>query len=149
MSMPRLRPKTIIYPTPQDAANAFYEAFEARDIEAMMAVWAEDEEIVCVQPGGLRAVGYAAVREIWSEVFSGDQRLRLHFSGPLLLQTISMAVHSVTEHVTVGDEEEPRGTVEATNVFLHTPSGWRLLVHHASSAPVAKRSLAVPPTRLH
>ena len=40
-----------------EAARAFYEAFEARDVEAMMATWAEDEEIVCVHPGGSRLVG--------------------------------------------------------------------------------------------
>ena len=40
-----------IYTTPQDAALAFYHAFEARDLDAMMATWADDEEIVCVHPG--------------------------------------------------------------------------------------------------
>ena len=33
-----------IFPTAQDAENAFYEALERCDLEAMMAVWAEDEE---------------------------------------------------------------------------------------------------------
>jgi ketosteroid isomerase-like protein len=147
--MPRLRTKTIIYPTPLDAANAFYEAFEARDIEAMMAVWAEDEEIICVHPGGPRLVGYVAVRASWSEVFTSDTQLRLQLSSPIVLQTISMAVQSVTEHLIVGEEQEATGLVEATNVFLHTPSGWRMLVHHACPSPVAKRVLAIPPARLH
>src|SRR4029077_21153569 len=39
-----------IYTTPGDAALAFYQAFEARDLDAMMATWAEDEDIVCVHP---------------------------------------------------------------------------------------------------
>ena len=51
-----------IYTTPTDAALAFYQAFEAKDLDAMMATWAEDEEIVCVHPGGTRLVGYDAVR---------------------------------------------------------------------------------------
>ena len=41
-----------IYTTPTDAALAFYQAFEAKDVDAMMTTWAEDEEIVCVHPGG-------------------------------------------------------------------------------------------------
>ncbi|MFI4923833.1 MAG: YybH family protein, partial [Vicinamibacteria bacterium] len=49
-----------IYTTPQDAATAFYQAFEARDLDAMMATWADDEEIVCVHPGAQRLVGYDA-----------------------------------------------------------------------------------------
>ena len=47
-----------IYTTPTDAALAFYQAFEAKDVDAMMTTWAEDEEIVCVHPGGTRLVGY-------------------------------------------------------------------------------------------
>jgi hypothetical protein len=39
-----------IYTTPTDAALAFYQAFEAKDVDAMMTTWAEDEEIVCVHP---------------------------------------------------------------------------------------------------
>ena len=46
------------FPTAQDAEAAFYEAFETGDLEAMMNVWAEDEEIVCVHPGEARLVGY-------------------------------------------------------------------------------------------
>ena len=61
-----------IYTTPGDAAHAFYQAFEARDLDAMMATWADDEEIVCVHPGGTRLVGYAAVRAGWEQLFSGD-----------------------------------------------------------------------------
>ena len=37
-----------IFPTAQDAENAFYEALERCDLDGMMAVWAEDEEILCV-----------------------------------------------------------------------------------------------------
>ena len=53
---------TPIYVSPQDAALAFYQAFEARDLDAMMTAWADDEDIVCVHPGGSRMVGYDAVR---------------------------------------------------------------------------------------
>ena len=58
-----------------DAALAFYQAFEAKDLDAMMATWAEDEEIVCVHPGGTRLVGYDAVRPGWEQLFAGDARL--------------------------------------------------------------------------
>ncbi|NJM09628.1 MAG: nuclear transport factor 2 family protein, partial [Bdellovibrionaceae bacterium] len=47
--MPKARTPPI-YTTPQDAAAAFYQAFEARDLDAMMATWADDEEVVCVHP---------------------------------------------------------------------------------------------------
>ena len=53
--------KKSTFPTPQDAEAAFYEALETGDLETMMEVWAEDEEIVCVHPGGPRLAGYDQV----------------------------------------------------------------------------------------
>ena len=47
-----------------------------------------------------------------------------------------MALQSAIEQVTVGsDSPKPRGTAIASNVFLRTPSGWRIVLHHASPAP--------------
>ena len=31
---------------------AFYEAINRADVQALMALWADDEEIVCIHPGG-------------------------------------------------------------------------------------------------
>jgi len=56
-------PKKPIFTSPQEAEAAFYEALERGDLDAMMSVWAEDEEIVCVHPGGPRLNGYALVRD--------------------------------------------------------------------------------------
>ncbi|MEP6942194.1 MAG: nuclear transport factor 2 family protein [Betaproteobacteria bacterium] len=132
--MPKLRTPTI-FTSPQDAALAFYKAFEGRDIDAMMATWAEDEDIVCIHPDGPRLVGYDAVRAGWEQLFSGDTRLTFRLDEVVVLETVGMALQSAIEHVTVGDDSQPRGSALATNVFLRTPSGWRLAVHHASPAP--------------
>ena len=72
-----------IYTTPQDAALAFYHAFEARDLDAMMSTWADDEEIVCVHPGGPRLVGFDAIRNAWEQLFSGDVRLKFRIEQPI------------------------------------------------------------------
>ena len=56
--MPTRRSK--LFPTAQDAETAFYDAFERADVAAMMAVWAEDDDVVCVHPSGPRLVGFEA-----------------------------------------------------------------------------------------
>ncbi|HEX7273642.1 MAG TPA: nuclear transport factor 2 family protein [Casimicrobiaceae bacterium] len=132
--MPRARTPTILT-SPQDAALAFYQAFELRDIDAMMAAWAEDEDIVCIHPGGPRLVGYEAVRAGWEQLFAADTKLSFKLADIVVIDTVGLALQSAIEHVTVGDDPKPRGTAIATNVFLRTPSGWRLVVHHASPAP--------------
>jgi ketosteroid isomerase-like protein len=144
--MAKVRTPTI-FTTPQDAAAAFYRAFESKDIDAMMAAWAEDEEIVCVHPGGPRLVGFDAVRVGWEQIFAGETKLLFRLEELVVLETVGMALQSAIEQVTVGDNPAPRGTAIASNVFLRTPSGWRIVLHHASPAPTM--TIASPAGPLH
>jgi ketosteroid isomerase-like protein len=144
--MAKVRTPTI-FTTPQDAATAFYRAFEAKDIDAMMAAWAEDEEIVCVHPGGPRLVGFDAVRVGWEQIFAGETKLLFRLEELVVLETVGMALQSAIEQVTVGNDPAPRGTAIASNVFLRTPSGWRIVLHHASPAPTV--TIASPAGPLH
>ena len=144
--MAKVRTPTI-FTTPQDAAAAFYRAFETKDIDAMMAAWAEDEEIVCVHPGGPRLVGFDAVRLGWEQIFAGETKLLFRLDEIVVLETVGMALQSAIEQVTVGDNPAPRGTAIASNVFLRTPSGWRMILHHASPAPTM--TVATPAGPLH
>jgi ketosteroid isomerase-like protein len=123
------------YPTPQDCEIAFYEALERADLEAMMEVWAEDEEIVCVHPGGPRLTGYEQVRESWGQIFSGRQRLSVHLSHQVYVHGMMLSIHSLHENILVQGENKPRAPVVCTNVYTRTAGGWRLLMHHASPAP--------------
>lgn len=124
-----------IFATAEDAEASFYDALERADLEAMMSVWAEDEEIVCVHPGGPRVTGYAAVREAWRRVFEHGQQLRVRLQAPTVVQGPFSAVHTVIELVSVPGEEQKRTPIVATNVFVRGPAGWRMVVHHASPAP--------------
>jgi ketosteroid isomerase-like protein len=144
--MAKVRTPTI-FTTPQDAAAAFYSAFETKDVDAMMAAWAEDEEIVCVHPGGPRLVGFDAVRLGWEQIFAGEAKLSFRLDEIVMLETVGLALQSAIEQVTVGDDPAPRGIAIASNVFLRTPSGWRMLAHHASPAPTM--TVATPARPLH
>jgi uncharacterized protein (TIGR02246 family) len=124
-----------IFPTAQDAENAFYEALERADLEGMMAVWAEDEDIVCVHPGGARLTGQDQVRESWARIFSAAMRARVHITSQVAISGMMIAVHSVHENFTVEGDSRPRPPVLATNVYLRTAAGWRMIVHHGSPAP--------------
>jgi ketosteroid isomerase-like protein len=129
--------KRSTFPTPQDAETAFYEALERADLEAMMEVWAEDEEIVCIHPGGPRLTGYEQVRESWAQMFKSRQRLQVHLSNPVYVKGMMLSIHSLHENIAVAGEPKARPPMVATNVYLRTGNGWRLLVHHASPAPAA------------
>lgn len=137
-----------IFPTAQDAENAFYEALERSDLEGMMAVWAEDEDIVCVHPGGARLTGQDQVRESWAKIFAAGGRARLHISQQVAISAMMLAVHSVHENFHVEGEAQPRPPIVATNVYLRTAAGWRMIVHHASpAAAVAPAPPREPPPK--
>ena len=138
------------FPTPQDAESAFYEALETGNLEAMMEVWAEDEEIVCVHPGGARIAGYEQVRESWAKMMSSGQRLKVQITDQVVVQGMMISIHSLHEHVAMANDAARQRPVVATNVYLRTGGGWRMIAHHASPAPQAARpSAAETPKTLH
>jgi len=128
-------PLPIIFASAQDAEAAFYEALERTDIEAMMRVWAEDEDVVCVHPGGPRLVGYSLIRAAWQHIFTHGGRFFVRVSQQSTVSTPFALISSVVEHIGSRDNEQLRAPVAATNVFVRGPMGWRMVAHHASALP--------------
>jgi len=124
-----------MFASANEAEQAFYQALARGDIDGLMKVWAGDEEIVCVHPGGLRLVGHVAVRESWETILKHGS-LHIETSKVIELSTMMGATHSVIEQIRANG---PQGTefayCYATNVFHKGPAGWRLVMHHASAAP--------------
>ena len=119
-----------------------------------MAVWADDDDIYCVHPNGTRISGVENVRESWRQIFSSGQTLRFQLRESQVVQGMMLAVHSVYEHITIAGETRPRGPMVATNVYLRTERGWRMVAHHASPVPApavvqAEPRRAAPPKTLH
>ena len=127
--------KKALFASPQDAESAFYEALTKADLDAMMAAWADDDDIYCVHPNGARLSGVERVRESWRQIFASGQTLRFQLREQHQVQGMMLSVHSVYEYITVAGEPRPRAPVIATNVYLRTERGWRMVAHHASPAP--------------
>ncbi len=139
------RRKNPMFPTPEDAEAAFYDAFERADLAAMMAVWAADDDVVCVHPQGPRLVGFDAVRASWTQIFAAGMALRIRTVDARRTQGATLAVHSVVEMLSAAGEQGPSPPVSATNIYVLTENGWRMIVHHASplpDAPAATQTVA-------
>lgn len=136
-----------LFASPQDVEAAFYEALERCDLDAMMAVWAEDEDVVCVQPGGPRLVGYPMIREAWQRVFANGRRLRVRLAQQTAVTTPFAMISTVLEHISTADDESQSAPVAATNVYVRGALGWRMVAHHAS--PVPPNSVGEAPRTLH
>ncbi len=131
--------------------EAFYDAMQRGDLDAMMALWADDEDVLCVHPGSDRFVGLAAVRESWASLFRhGPVEIRCtdvqSHTGAVL------AVHNVIEKSLSADPSGVAGggvqLVEciATNVYVKQADGWRMVLHHSA---LRQASAAAGNGRLH
>lgn len=129
--MPKARKQ---FGTADDIEIAFYDTIGRADLEALMALWADDEEVVCIHPDGTRLIGYAAIRASWEEIFSRGGvhilPLQLHASHNLM-----SSVHNLIEAVYTPEGTQRDVHILATNVYVKTPAGWRIVLHHASTAP--------------
>lgn len=118
----------------EEAEAAFYRAFERRDLDAMMAVWADEATVVCVHPGGPMLIGREAVRASWEQILGGGGSVGFTVQEVRRETRDGLAVHVVQEHIRAGDER-PGPPVLATNVYRLTDRGWRMILHHASPSP--------------
>jgi uncharacterized protein (TIGR02246 family) len=131
--MPR-RPAHVAHllSSPDEVEAQFYEALREGDLDKLMAVWADDDEVVCVHPGGPRLVGTGAIRVAFEAIFASS-RIDLQIERVRRVHGADAAMHSLVERVSLSTAEGPRtGHVLATNMYLRTAQGWRMVAHHAS-----------------
>jgi len=118
--------------SPDEEELQFYEALQLGDLERFLAVWSDEEDITCVHPGGPRLIGLPAIRASFGEMFNSGP-IDVHAEKVHRLHTHFGAVHSVLERVQVLTEQGRQSAwVIATNVYLKTALGWRIVAHHAS-----------------
>lgn len=127
-----------LHATAEAAERAFYAALADGDLDRMMALWADDDAAICNHPGGPRLIGRESIRESFRAIFEGGG-VRVAVAAVHAWRNGDVAVHSLIERIAV----EGRGGAEvvevvATNVFVRSGGGWRILVHHAGVADSAE-----------
>jgi len=122
--------------TPDETETQLYEALHAGDLDRLMAVWVDDDEATCIHPGGPRLTGLRAIRESFEQMFREGARVDVR---PMSVRRVTLhgcEVHHVVERIRINEPSEDGSPsivfVLATNLYVKTPEGWRLQVHHAS-----------------
>lgn len=125
----------MLYATPIEAEEAFYQAFSRCDLTAMMHIWLDAEYVECIHPANPRLRGIAAIRYSWQQIFAQGQQLRFQIVRHHCTQTGNLAIHSVSEQIQSSSAPPaPMAEIIATNVYELTEDGWRMILHHASPA---------------
>ncbi len=111
------------------ANQAFYDAFEARDIDAMSDLWEHSDRVVCTHPAYPMLRGWGAIAGSWYELFGGSEWLQF-------IVTNAHAEIAGDIGWVVCDENilgsATSGTVAALNLFAREGDDWRMIAHHGS-----------------
>jgi len=128
-------PKRAVFASPEEVEQAFYEALRLGDVMRVMHTWADDEETVCIHPGGERLTGTSAIQASWHELLNSGP-LHIHAHNPVVITYGMTVIHILIEEV---QANTPRGNREllfyATNVYHKGRTGWHLVHHHSAPAP--------------
>jgi ketosteroid isomerase-like protein len=120
------------------AANrALYDAFEARDVSAMTALWSGHDDVVCTHPGWPTLHGADAVLRSWQVLLTNAQRLQFIVTDERAFVVGDAAWVTCDENILDSRSGGPTGgTVAALNLFRRRADGsWQVVGHHGS--PVA------------
>src|SRR3954462_5677754 len=118
--MPRKKNKLLAANLDGDADEveaAFYEALQNGDIDKLMACWADEDEIVCIHPGGPRVDGAVAIRATFDAMFANGS-IRAWPERVRKVESLGSCVHNLREKVEVLTPQCPRQAwVIATNIW--------------------------------
>lgn len=115
------------------AANeAFYRAFEKKDIKAMSLIWWQGSS-VCIHPGGKILRGWEEVRNSWEGIFRNTNYLEIETELVHIEVSEQIAYVVLLEkvlQVSRGRSFQAQST--ATNIFSKMAQKWYLVHHHGS-----------------
>jgi hypothetical protein len=112
------------------ANRAFYDAFEARDMDAMSDVWEHLDDVSCTHPGWQRLDGWGAVAASFLAIFQGPQPIQFILTNEAVRIVDHVAWVTVDENILA--EDGAGATAAGLNLFTRTSSGWKLVLHHSS-----------------
>jgi ketosteroid isomerase-like protein len=116
------------------AANeAFYRAFEKKDIEVMSGVWSQGTGSLCIHPGRNTLRGWKEIRASWEQIFRNTKYIEIETEIIATEVRDNIAYVIVIENLlqVIGGRRLQAQSM-ATNIFERMASSWYLVHHHGS-----------------
>ena len=115
------------------ANDAFYRAFEKKDLEAMSLVWSQGTGSLCIHPGRNALRGWRDIEFSWLQIFRNTKYLEIE------TEIISVEIRENIAYVIliekllqVSGGRSVQAQSMATNIFEKMASKWYLVHHHGS-----------------
>jgi ketosteroid isomerase-like protein len=125
------------------AANqAFYDAFNARDMAAMEAIWSREAAVSCIHPGWPPLVDREPVLDSWRSILANPHAPQIMCEQPSVVLWGEFALVLCLERL-------GGALLAASNLYRLEAGAWRLLHHQAGPAAQAEQDVVPPGQRLH
>lgn len=116
------------------AANeAFYRAFEKKDLDAMSTIWSQGTGSICIHPGRNAIRGWKEIELSWLKIFRNTTYIEIEIEIIVveIRETISYVI--VLENLLqISGGRSVQAQSLATNIFERMASKWYLVHHHGS-----------------
>lgn len=111
------------------ANRRFYEAFEARNMDAMSDLWERSDRSTCTHPGWATLRGWGPIAASFFALFQGPRQMQFVLTEERAHVVGDLAWVSVDENL-LGDQGG--ATIAALNIFARIDGSWRVVCHHGS-----------------
>lgn len=108
-----------------EANSAFYEAFTARDLQAMEGLWAERSPVICIHPGWRPIFDREEIMASWNAILGSRMAPPVRASEPVIFVNGGIGFAIGYEHI-LGS------ALAVTNAFVEEEGAWRMILHQAS-----------------
>lgn len=116
-----------------DTNQAFYQAFERLDAEAMGLLWSKDPKVICIHPGRNALQGWDQILFSWDQIFRNTNQLEVAADIILTEMQGNIAYIILVENlVQVIPERRMEVQTMVTNIFEYDGSNWYLIHRHSS-----------------
>ena len=119
------------------ANEAFYLAFDNRDVQAMGDLWARRAPVTCIHPGWRALSGRDDVMERWESILNSPHAPKIS------CHSASAHVHGDMAYV-ICYEDVDNTFLIATNVFVMEDGSWKMVHHQAGASPSPPASEEAP-----
>ena len=107
------------------ANEAFYLAFESKDVNAMGHLWSSTKPVACLHPGWPALHGRELVLNSWKDILGNPGQGQVSFFD-------ATCARVAQDTVVVTCYEDAGGSIMiATNVFVQESAGLKLVLHQA------------------
>ncbi|MEB3179977.1 MAG: nuclear transport factor 2 family protein [Nostocaceae cyanobacterium] len=115
------------------ANDAFYRAFEKKDMEAMSNLWSQGTGSLCIHPGRKALHGWKEIRASWEQIFKNTAYIEIE------TEIISTEIREHIGYVVLTENvmqviagRKMQAISMATNIFEFFGGKWYLVHHHGS-----------------